>query len=634
MPKLPCAPGIDQAAFLTGLLALAMVKDPSEIERRVATDEEVSLASEKDVDPELATMLYNELPQLSDEFSLQLQAVTAAGDTPSLRDAQRTAHTIKGLANMAGIPGLANLTHYMEDILELLTDGEALPSTSLGNDLLDASDCLAAMCDSVTAQEPAPEDAKACLQKVFDWHYLAKTQGLESITRDADNAADPAADLDPVRVDEDTAPLVGNSIEAPAAVELAETQAENQSADDAQTSLSVSAGLLDRLFRIAGESTTLNTQLDEELTQLRRLTRTSRDRYRAMERVMADLEQRLNEYSYQHNRIGSNDDKFDELEMDRYNELHTSISRLHEAAADVSEVNNSMNGHVMQLVELHSAQSGLLKESLENIIRTRMVPVSTLSARIQRILRQACRATGKKANLVIEGEDVQIDSQVLRDLTAPLMHVIRNAVDHGLETPHLRFEAGKDETGTIRLTFQRDNDKLLISCEDDGAGIDTARVRAEAEKKGLIDTGVQLSDQEAQRLILLPGFSTREETSHLSGRGIGMDIVSQQVNRLHGMVNISSTPGQGTRLELSLPPSSLMVRVLLVRAGQQLVTLSTQGIEQSLLSIDGEFDEDASGKLVFIHTQLSGANHRVAHGQIAPGVSAGTGASGAVDQSW
>ena len=187
--ELPCGPSVEQSAFLSGLLALASIQDASAIERRTATEEEVSLASEKDIDPELMSMLYTELPELSEEFALLLQTVSDSDDTDSLREAQRAAHTIKGLANMAGIRGLANLTHYLEDILELLTEAQTLPSERLSTDLLDAGDCLSAMCDSVTGSEPAPETALSCLQGILDWHYLAKTEGIDAITLESDKEA-------------------------------------------------------------------------------------------------------------------------------------------------------------------------------------------------------------------------------------------------------------------------------------------------------------------------------------------------------------------------------------------------------------------------------------------------------------
>ncbi|MEH6626746.1 MAG: response regulator [Motiliproteus sp.] len=612
---LPCGLDVEQAAFLSGLLALASIQDPRSIERRTAGQDEISLNIEKDVDPELMSMLGSELPLLSEAFTLSLQSVTDHGDTESLRDAQRGAHTIKGLANMAGIRGLASLTHCLEDILEFLTEAGTLPGAALSEDLLAAGDCLSAMCESVTDNEAAPDNSLEYLQKIIDWHYLAKTEGIEAVTGnpEPDQQAEDQTLEQPTSAFKAATPAPETTVpEAPVATKAeqrlsseaykAEPSSDTLEGDDKETvqqqSMSVPINLLDSLFRIAAESTTLNSQQDEELTKLRRLTRSSRDRYRAMERVMVDLESSLNEYSHLNSATSQDESEFDPLEMDRYNELHSSISRLHEAAADVSEVSANMDTHIRQLSELHSSQSGLQKEALDNVIRTRMVPVSTISVRVQRILRQACRAAGKKARLVIEGEHVMIDSRVLSQLADPLMHIIRNAVDHGLETPHSRFEIDKPETGTITLSFQRDTDQIRICCRDDGAGINTERVLQQALSKGLITADQQLTDQQINQLILMPGFSTREQISHLSGRGIGMDMVSQRVAALHGRLQIESIPGQGTYIKLALPSSSLMVRALLVLTGSQVVALSTQGIEQSLLSIDGSLCETAHG-LIF-----------------------------------
>lgn len=590
---LACGPDIQQAAFINGLLALASVKDPGEIERKVATAEDISLSREKTVDDDLLSMLNNELPQLSDEFSLHLQSIVSDQQAPALLEAQRSAHTIKGLANMAGIRGVANLTHYLEDILELMTDSQLLPNETVGDDMLDAADCLADMCEQVTVGEAqAPENALESLQKIFDWHYKAQTQGVAVLAGAVDLTA--TAEDDEATIE----PSTSSDGESTAASLEAEPEAKSETkapeVEEQDSQLSVSVGLLNNLFRLAGESTTLNTQLEEELSRLRKMTRMSRDRYRSLERVMADLEQQLHSLNVQQVVADKPEGEFDELEMDRYNELDSTLSRLQESAADVNEVTGSISLHAQQLQELQSQQSGLQKETLDTIIHTRMVPVSTIAGRVQRIVRQAARASGKKVKLKLQGEQVLIDSQILNQLVAPLMHMIRNAVDHGIESPHARFEIGKPEVGVITLSFSRDNDRLLILCEDDGAGVDGDKVRRIAISKGLIDEDVELSENEAQRLILLPGFSTKDEISQLSGRGIGMDVVNLELAKLHGTLHISSELGKGTKMELSLPPSALTVRSLLIRCGQQLMAISTQGIDQSIISIDGRYNEDRS----------------------------------------
>ncbi len=598
-PALPCNLNHDQAAFVSGLLALASVQTTDDIVKETAGPAHISLDMHDDVDPNLQDMLFVELPALVEDFLQSIQNIVETGDLDNLVLAQRTAHTLKGLANMAGIQGLANLTHTLEDILDKLVEEQSAPGEALKEDLLEAADCLAAMGETITDNAPEPDNALEMLQRVMDWSYLLKTEGIEAATKDlatddrtteAGASATPAAEK-PATSDEASAPQEDTA--APAKQDQAEqdTAAERRE----ENYLRVPQSLLDNLFRITGENSTLTAQLDAELTQLRTLTRSNRERQRNMQRVIFELEQQLNEYYTLHPELDPDSDGFDPLEMDNYNEMHTSISRLHEAAADVREVEQEMDGHIRLLSDLHVAQSGLQKESMANVLSTRLVPVKSISSRVQRIMRQACRAAGKKANLIIEGEDVQVDSQILAQLTDPLMHIIRNAVDHGLESAGLRQDAGKPLSGKLTLRFEQANDEIRVTCEDDGAGIDGEKIRQVAIGKGLIDETTTLNQTELQRLILLPGFSTREEISQLSGRGIGMDVVYQEIMRLQGTLNIDSEVGRGTRFELAMPASSLMIRALLVRAGRQLIALSSHGVEQSVLSLDGTLTETSEG---------------------------------------
>ncbi|WP_370298689.1 response regulator [Pontibacterium sp.] len=576
-PALPCPLSEDQAAFLRGMLALASVRTVDEIVKQTASADDISVTVQDDLDPNLFDMLVAELPTLTEDLLSNLQQMIEADSLTNLDAARRIAHTIKGLGNMAGIQGLANLTHSMEDILDTLVDSQLLPGKQLKDDLLEAADCLAAMGEAVTEHAAPPEDALEVLQTVLDWSYLLKTEGAAAAQGARAESKAPTADT------------------------KTETTVQQFAESDGQTRreenfLRVPQSLLDTLFRITGESNTLTSQVDESITQLRTLTRVNRERQRHLQRIIFELEQQLNEYYTLHPELDPASEGFDPLEMDNYNEMHTSLSRLHESAADVREVEQEMDEQIRNLTDLHVTQTGLQKENLANILSTRLVAVKTISSRVQRIMRQACRAAGKQARLVIEGEEVQIDSQILAQLTDPLMHIIRNAVDHGLETPEERRAAGKPEEGTLTLRFVQENDQILVSCSDDGAGIDTDKIRRVAGEKGLIEEHTMLSDAELQRLILVPGFSTSDEVSQLSGRGIGMDVVYQQIMRMQGTLNIDSERGQGSRFELKMPSSSLMIRALLVRAGRQLVALSSHGIEQSILSLDGKRRESENGE--------------------------------------
>ncbi|WP_432471387.1 hybrid sensor histidine kinase/response regulator [Amphritea sp. HPY] len=602
LADLPGAPSEEQAGFIRGLLALASIEFADLLEPEVANAGDLQLQVSDDIDPQLLDMLFDELPQQSEQLISHLQH---DNDLQELRSAQRISHTIKGLANMAGIAGLASLTHRLEDILELLTEAGQLPGSALAETVLAAADTIAAMSDAVVANSPAPQGSVQLLQQLMDWHYQLRNEGvaLAAAELQSGHITESAAETDTVAnvakemSDEFAGSLLVDSLpdNSPSGDSLQPDVPDQQPLRQEQVLQRVPQATLDSLLRLTGESSTLSTQLDEEITQLRSYSRIGRDRQRALQRIMFELEQQLNEYYTLQPELDRESSEFDPLEMDRYSEMHTSLSRLQEAAADIREVEDTLDKHIRRTGELHIAQSGLQKETLDRVLSTRLVEVKTMTNRMQRILRQACRASGKDAVLEIEGEHTRIDSQILDQLADPLMHIIRNAVDHGLETAQQRLAKGKPEQGRLTLSFRLDNDLVRVTCSDDGAGIDTLKVRQVASDKQLIDADTELSEQELQRLILVPGFSTSDQISQLSGRGIGMDVVYQQVMRLQGSLDIRSAENAGTTFELSMPANSLMVKTLLVRAGKQIYALSSHGLEQSLISLDGQLIETEQG---------------------------------------
>lgn len=203
------------------------------------------------------------------------------------------------------------------------------------------------------------------------------------------------------------------------------------------------------------------------------------------------------------------------------------------------------------------------------IMQVRMLPVGTIFQRFGRLVRDISRKLGKDVNLVIEGEDTEADKNVIESLADPLIHIIRNSLDHGIELPEARQKAGKPAQGTIRVAARQESDRVIIEIDDDGAGVDPERVRRKAIERGLIpeDKAQTLSDTDAVQLIFLPGFSTADAISDLSGRGVGMDVVRTAVERINGHVQLSSQFGQGTRLRLSLPLSMAVTNVMIIEAG-------------------------------------------------------------------
>jgi len=207
------------------------------------------------------------------------------------------------------------------------------------------------------------------------------------------------------------------------------------------------------------------------------------------------------------------------------------------------------------------------------IMQVRMLPVGAVFQRFGRLIRDISRKLGKEVNLVVEGEDTEADKNVIESLADPLIHILRNSLDHGIELPAVRRAAGKAPAGTIRIVARQESDRVIIEIQDDGAGVNAARVRDKAVERGLIhaDQAATLSDDDAVQLIFLPGFSTADQISDLSGRGVGMDVVRTAIERINGGVELTSVQGQGTTLRLSLPLSMAVTTVMVVEsAGRQL----------------------------------------------------------------
>jgi len=264
-------------------------------------------------------------------------------------------------------------------------------------------------------------------------------------------------------------------------------------------------------------------------------------------------------------------DKVDRL-MDLIGEMVVAKNSLPYLAQRAEEVHGQRE--LSREIKGQYAVINRIAEDLQHaIMQVRMMPVGAVFQRFGRLVRDISRKLGKEVHLVIEGEETEADKNVIESLADPLIHVLRNSLDHGIELPEVRRRAGKTVHGTIRIGARQESDRVIIEIADDGAGIDAARVREKAVERGLIpaDRASSLSDEEAVHLIFLPGFSTAESVSDLSGRGVGMDVVRTAVERVHGSVQLSSRAGHGTTIRLSLPLSMAVTRVMVVEsAGRRL----------------------------------------------------------------
>ncbi|MBZ5759042.1 MULTISPECIES: chemotaxis protein CheA [unclassified Rhizobium] len=265
-------------------------------------------------------------------------------------------------------------------------------------------------------------------------------------------------------------------------------------------------------------------------------------------------------------------ERLDEL-MDRVGELVIAQSRLRQLA------NSSSDLALRSVSEEIERLSGELRDTMMVL---RMVPVATLFSRFRRLTHDLARETGKVIELITEGETTEVDKTVIERLADPLVHLVRNSIDHGLEPPAERLSAGKSEGGTVTLSARQSGGEVIISIKDDGRGINRQRVRAKAESSGLIQPGQVLSDSDLLQLIFAPGFSTAAQITNLSGRGVGMDVVKKTVEALRGAIDVTSHDGQGSEVSLRIPLTLAIIDGLLVRVGTGRYVIPLSAVEECL----------------------------------------------------
>lgn len=541
-----------------------------------ASAEEVSLALPADVNPKLLGILLRELPVHTRQLAAIAQRLQTGGSPEDIDTAQRIAHTLKGSANTVGVRGVAALTHQLEDILLACAKAGQVPGRALRELLLDAADCLEGMAEALLGQGPAPADALAVLQRILDFANRIDREGLP----------EPDAELDAVAsaLEAGAAPIAVPAAEPAPAVE-----------ESAAALVQIPVEQVEDLLRLSGESLIFNGQAQERLRRVKAQLQAMQAQFEQLRLLGQELEELVDLRDWSGRAYGRVRADFDALELDQYNELHTASRRMVEAAVDAREMGLDVVAELARMDEALDYQQRLVVDVQEAVMRARLVPVSTLLPRLRRGLRQTLRLTGKKAELDFEGGDLAIDGEVLGAIAEPLMHLLRNAVDHGLEAPEERARRGKPELGRIAVAFDREGNHALVRCRDDGRGLDYAAIRAAAEARGWLPPGQPASEQELARMILRPNFSTRAVSTHISGRGVGMDAVQAQVAALGGTLALRSVVGVGLTVELRVPLPLSRSHALLVRVGSQRVAVASRGLDQIFYSGVGQLHgpEDA-----------------------------------------
>lgn len=563
---------------------LALESETVAVCQATVADADLSLAPSDDIDPSVLASFRREGPELTHRLAEVVQAVLAGrGGDESLRLAQRLAHTIKGSANICGVQAIAVLSHHLEDLLELLTTRGLAPSPSLGAALAAGADGLALMFDMLDGVEARdPRALRSIVQQVLDWSNRIHTDGAAALTWEREESA---------RLD---APPEEPAVAPPSAVQPPEP------AEPETAYLQIPAQTVDDLLRLVGELSIALSQAEEQLAQTRRVLRESGEVEQRNLTQVAELEELVDlralglQPSAGTATVGQS--AFDALELEQYNQMYTAVRRLDEGVQDAREFGRALDGRLHALDEAiqHQARLGRLIRQLA--MGVRLIQVDSLVPRLQRAVRQSCRATGKDARLQVLGEHVLIDGEVLDRLAPALMHLVRNAIDHGIEPPEQRETLGKSPCGQLEIRFEPVGDQIMVTCDDDGRGLDLERIRAKAIAAGMLPASAEPTDQELMLLTLRPGFSTRDRVTQISGRGVGMDVVASIVRALNGTLTLDSRPGAGCRLQMRLPASRLTLYCLLLRYGDQVLAIPANETRLTVLADEGELEETRDGR--------------------------------------
>ncbi|MBP7660405.1 MAG: response regulator, partial [Burkholderiaceae bacterium] len=353
---------------------------------------------------------------------------------------------------------------------------------------------------------------------------------------------------------------------------------DNAAPADPEEPLRVSARVLDRMLDLAAEASILLAQAQEQLAQLQETRITFRVGSERLQDLANELERVVDLRSITIDR-GQHAPQFDALELDEYDDLHTVSRRIAESGADSKLLDRQLDRQAAVLGDAISQLERVQGELRETVMQSRMVAVATIVPRLQRATRQAARMAQRRVQLDIQGDSTAVDAQLLQSLIDPLTHLLRNAVDHGIEDETQRVQAGKPAAGRIELAFEHTGRELRIRCQDDGRGLDEPAVLARAIERGLIGADARPSPAQVARLVLAPGFSTRDAATQLSGRGIGLDVVHRVVARLRGALDVRSEAARGLTVDITLPIALAGLPVLVARTPTHVLALSIRQVE-------------------------------------------------------
>ena len=579
------------------------------------------------IDPEMLEVFSLEAEEHLQNISANLQILEQnPHNGEALQSIRRSSHTLKGAAGVVGFKTISHLAHRMEDLLDYLAEQPLHSTPQTTALLLAATDALEALSRGATKNTLQSE--LASLYARFD---AMLKNGVDSVS---DSLPEFAVLQNAPKKDETKPAKAVSAVEETLIHDnAAEANAINAAALPQKTVVRVGLDRLDEMVKLMGEMVINRTVLEQRLkdienqlsemrlstNRLRRIAGKLEVDYEANQLQNSDFGLRMfgkgnlevtTVFSIQNpkSKIQNHEDKhgFDDLEFDRYTEFHELTRQLVETTTDTTSITGDLDELLSDFDGLLLRQRRLTDDLQEKMMRVRMVPLGTIVARLHRTVKVTAEAENKLVDLEIEGEDVEIDTQVLSALAEPLLHLLRNAVVHGIETPDARLIVAKPERGSIRLSAYHEGTHIVLSITDDGRGINPTKLREKAVRENFIsaEEAAKMNDEQTLSLIFLPGFSTAKQLTESAGRGVGMDIVRESVLRQQGSISLKSKVGRGTTVLIRLPMSMAVTRSLIVRANGQRFALPLNIVQQLAQVAASDFDQLTQEKVLWVGSKF------------------------------
>ena len=595
---------------------------------------------ETDIEAETATMPADDdvpeeileffVPEAEEHLQVVTHCLLSLETNPGPEEVHRllrSMHTVKGSAAQVGLHRISKVAHRTEDLIIRLRDGELEPSAEIIDICLESVDLLKKFLHREWKDD---SDMYAGVEPFFA--HVARVMSAEpapaATAEDAEQkntAQEEAPQPEGKRFTPEEEALLAEyaqarqfAAEAPKAESTPKTEEEPARREVVAVphlkSVRVELERLDRMMNSVGELVINRTQLLGRLAELERLAEVLTLSKSRMTDKVAEFQEKyefgrlhsINTLSGLDNSLhhGGNSGyarildqslaEFSELEMDRYDDFSILSRSLTEISADISEVLNQLDGFVRRVNSDIDSFTRVAHRLQDEITGARMVPIGNLYTRVTRTVRDASKATGKQVELALEGAETELDNNIVQQISDPLIHLVRNAVAHGIERDEERYQSGKNTAGNIAVRASHRGNYIYIEVEDDGRGIDYERVRKTAVDNGLVypEAAPDLTDDELLELLFQPGFSTAPRKTELAGRGVGLDVVRSNLAQLDGEIEIRSEPGKGTLFTLKVPLTLIISQALFVRCGTTMFAIPVTVIEEIRRVKDEEIEEN------------------------------------------